>query len=148
MRKFISLFFALILWTSCSVEKLNLSPLANSFSNTNYVYSASSKTSESINTINYTSELSNFLSEFPIFSNKIMNSEIYKLKLYITDYLYAIKQKDVISKNDAYELYKKTFVNIQKLKDKLPEDELELLNRFMAKVKTNITLIESEKITE
>ena len=35
-----------------------------------------------------------------------MNSEIYKLKLYITDYLYAIKQKDVISKNDAYELYK------------------------------------------
>jgi hypothetical protein len=148
MRKFISLFFALILWTSCSVEKLNLSPLANSFSNTNYVYSASSKTSESINTINYTSELSNLLSEFPIFSNKIMNSEIYKLKLYITDYLYAIKQKDVISKNDAYELYKKSFVNIQKLKDKLPEDELELLNRFMAKVKTNITLIESEKITE
>jgi hypothetical protein len=148
MRKFISLFFALILWTSCSVEKLNLSPLANSFSNTNSVYSASSKTSESINTINYTSELSNLLSEFPIFSNKIMNSEIYKLKLYITDYLYAIKQKDVISKNDAYELYKKTFVNIQKLKDKLPEDELELLNRFMAKVKTNITLIESEKITE
>ena len=148
MRQFISLFFALILWTSCSVEKLNLSPLANSFSNTNSVYSASSKTSESINTINYTSELSNLLSEFPIFSNKIMNSEIYKLKLYITDYLYAIKQKDVISKNDAYELYKKTFVNIQKLKDKLPEDELELLNRFMAKVKTNITLIESEKITE
>jgi hypothetical protein len=148
MRKFISLFFALILWTSCSVEKLNLSPLANSFSNTNSVYSVSSKTSESINTINYTSELSNLLSEFPIFSNKIMNSEIYKLKLYITDYLYAIKQKDVISKNDAYELYKKTFVNIQKLKDKLPEDELELLNRFMAKVKTNITLIESEKITE
>ena len=148
MRKFISLFFALILWTSCSVEKLNLSPLANSFSNTNSVYSASSKTSESINTINYTSELSNLLSEFPIFSNKTMNSEIYKLKLYITDYLYAIKQKDVISKNDAHELYKKTFVNIQKLKDKLPEDELELLNRFMAKVKTNITLIESEKITE
>ena len=148
MRKFISLFFALILWTSCSVEKLNLSPLANSFSNTNSVYSASSKTSESINTINYTSELSNLLSEFPIFSNKTMNSEIYKLKLHITDYLYAIKQKDVISKNDAYELYKKTFVNIQKLKDKLPEDELELLNRFMAKIKTNITLIESEKITE
>ena len=78
MRKFISLFFALILWTSCSVEKLNLSPLANSFSNTNSVYSASSKTSESINTINYTSELSNLLSEFPIFSNKIMNSEIYR----------------------------------------------------------------------
>ena len=55
---------------------------------------------------------------------------------------------EVAAKNDAYELYKKTFVNIQKLKDKLPEDELELLNRFMAKVKTNITLIESEKITE
>ena len=42
----------------------------------------------------------------------------------------------------------RNFLNIQKLKDKLPEDELELLNRFMAKVKTNITLIESEKITE
>ena len=148
MRKWIGLLLVSLLWTSCSVEKLNLSPLANSFSNTNSVYSASSKTSESINTINYASELSNLLSEFPIFSSRSMNSEIYKLKLHITDYVYAVKQKDLISKNEAYALYKKTFINIQKLKSSLPQDELELLNRFMAKVKTNITLIESEKITE
>lgn len=148
MRKYISLIVISILWTSCSVEKLNLSPLSNSLASNQSVNSISSKTSESINTINYTSELSNLLSEFPIFSNKTMNAEIYKLKLHITDYLYAIKQKDFVSKNDAYELYKKTFVNIQKTKDVLPEDEKELLNRFMAKVKTNVTLIESEKTTE
>ncbi|GGP05703.1 hypothetical protein GCM10010992_22840 [Cloacibacterium rupense] len=148
MRKYISLIVISILWTSCSVEKLNLSPLSNSLTSNQSVYTISSKTSESINTINYTSELSNLLSEFPIFSNKTMNAEIYKLKLHITDYLYAIKQKDFISKNDAYELYKKTFVNIQKTKDVLPEDEKELLNRFMAKVKTSVSLIESEKITE
>lgn len=148
MRKYISLIVISILWTSCSVEKLNLSPLSNSLTSNQSVYTISSKTSESINTINYTSELSNLLSEFPIFSNKTMNAEIYKLKLHITDYLYAIKQKDFISKNDAYELYKKSFVEIQKKKEVLPEDEKELLNRFMAKVKTSVSLIESEKITE
>lgn len=148
MRKFIGLFFASILWTSCSVEKINLSPLANSFSSYPSSNSIAEKTNQSINTINYTSELTNLLAEFPIFSSKNMNAEVYKLKLYITDYIYAIKQKDIIEKNESYELYKKTFVNIQKLKNSLPQDELELLNRFMAKVKTNITLIESEKITE
>ncbi len=148
MRKFISLIVISILWTSCSVEKLNLSPLSNSLASNQSVYPISSKTSESINTINYTSELSNLLSEFPIFSNKTMNAEIYKLKLHITDYLYAIKQKDFVSKNDAYKLYEKTYVNIQKTKDVLPEDEKELLDRFMAKVKSNVTLIESEKITK
>ena len=148
MRKYISLIVISILWTSCSVEKLNLSPLSNSLTSNQSVYTISSKTSESFNTINYTSELSNLLSEFPIFSNKTMNAEIYKLKLHITDYLYAIKQKDFISKNDAYELYKKSFVEIQKKKEVLPEDEKELLNRFMAKVKTSVSLIESEKITE
>lgn len=148
MRKYISLMAISILLTSCSVEKLNLSPISNSLSSYNSTSSLATKTSESFNTINYTSELSNLLSEFPVFSHKSMNSEIYKLKLYITDYIYAIKQKDQVSKNDAYELYKKTFINIQKIKNNLSEDEQELLNRFMAKVKTNMSLVESEKTTE
>lgn len=148
MKKWIGLLLVSLLWTSCSVEKLNLSPLSNSFSSYNSTTSFTDRTTTSVNTVTYTSELSNLLSEFPIFSSRSMNSEIYKLKLHITDYLYAVKQKDLISKNEAYVLYKKTFINIQKLKSSLPQDELELLNRFMAKVKTNITLIESEKITE
>lgn len=148
MRKWIGLLLVSLLWTSCSVEKLNLSPLSNSFSSYNSTTSFTDRTTTSVNTVTYTSELSNLLSEFPIFSSRSMNSEIYKLKLHITDYLYAVKQKDLISKNEAYALYKKTFINIQKLKSSLPQDELELLNRFMAKVKTNITLIESEKIAE
>lgn len=149
MRKYIGLFFALILWTSCSVEKINLSPLANSYGNSgSSSTSFAQKANQSVNTINYTSELSNLLSEFPIFSSKNLNSEIYKLKLCITDYIYAIKQKDLVGKNDSYELYKKSFIKIQKLKNNLPDEEIELLNRFMTKLKTNITLIESEKIIE
>lgn len=148
MRKYLGLFFSLVLWTSCSVEKINLSPLANSFSGYSSSSNFAEKANQSVNTINYTSELSNLLAEFPVFSSKNLNSEIYRLRLCITDYIFAIKQRDVIGKNDAYELYKKTYINIQKLKTKLPDDELELLNRFMAKVKTNITLIESEKITD
>ena len=148
MRKWIGLLLVSLLWTSCSVEKLNLSPLSNSFSSYSSTVSFADKTTSSVNTITYTSELSNLLSEFPVFSSKNINSEIYKLKLHITDYLFAIKQKDLTSKNEAYANYKKTFINIQKLKNTLPKDEMELLNRFMAKVKTNITMIESEKITE
>lgn len=144
MRIIISFFVAIFLWMSCSVEKPNLSPLSNSLA----ISQSFKSTTESIDAVNYSSELTNLLSEFPIFSNKTMNSEVYKLKLYITDYLYAIKNNDSKSKNEAYESLKITYKKIHQNKIVLEGDEKELLERFMAKVKTNISLIESQEITE
>lgn len=149
MKKIISLLFATVLWTSCSVEKVNLSPLSNSF--TSYSLGTSNlveNSSKSFDKVNYVSEITNTLSEFPTFEFQNLNAEIYKMKLYISDYIYAIKQNDTESKSKAYKNFTSTYKNIQNLKSNLSSDEIELLNRYLVKIKTNISLIDSIDITE
>ena len=82
------------------------------------------------------------------FSNAKLNAEVYKLKLSITDYVYAIKQENSLEKSNAYKKYTDSYKNIQTIKTQLSKDELELLNRFLVKVKTNISLIDSINFTE
>lgn len=148
MKKLISLLFLSILWTSCSVEKVNLSPLSNSFNSYSMNSNLVENSSKSINKVNYLSEITNTLSEFPTFSVQNLNAEIYKMKLYISDYIYAIKQNDNANKTKAYKNFTTSYKNIQNLKSNLTPDELELLNRYLVKIKTNISLIDSIDITE
>lgn len=148
MKKIISLLFLSILWTSCSVEKVNLSPLSNSFTSYSMNSNLVENSSKSINRVNYLSEITNTLSEFPTFSVQNLNAEIYKMKLYISDYIYAIKQNDSANKTKAYKNFTTSYKNIQNLKSNLTPDELELLNRYLVKIKTNISLIDSIDITE
>ena len=74
MRRYLGLLILMILLSSCTVEKMNLSPLSNNFSsyNTNSNFAESSY--KSLETVNYTSELTNIISEFPVFSNPKLNS--------------------------------------------------------------------------
>lgn len=148
MKKFISLLVSFFLLTSCSVEKVNLSPLSNSFSNYSTTSHFSENTYKSFQSVDYISEITNTLSEFPIFKNQRINAEVYKMKLYISDYIYAIRQKNSLEENIAYKNYSQTYKNIQNLKTSLSTEELELLNRYLAKIKTNITLIDSIDITK
>lgn len=148
MKKLISLLFATLLWTSCSVEKVNLSPLSNSFTSYSLSSNLVENSSKSFDKVNYLSEITNTLSEFPTFSAQNLNSEIYKMKLYISDYIYAIKQNDAANKTKAYKNFTTTYKNIQNLKSNLTPEETELLNRYLVKIKTNISLIDSIDITE
>lgn len=148
MKKLISLLFLSILWTSCSVEKVNLSPLSNSFTSYSLSSNLVENSSKSFDKVNYLSEITNTLSEFPTFSVQNLNAEIYKMKLYISDYIYAIKQNDNANKTKAYKNFTTTYKNIQNLKSNLTPEEVELLNRYLVKIKTNISLIDSIDITE
>lgn len=148
MKKLISLLFLSILWTSCSVEKVNLSPLSNSFTSYSLSSNLVENSSKSFDKVNYLSEITNTLSEFPSFSVQNLNAEIYKMKLYISDYIYAIKQNDNANKTKAYKNFTTTYKNIQNLKSNLTPEEIELLNRYLVKIKTNISLIDSIDITE
>lgn len=148
MRRYLGLLFLIILLTSCSVEKVNLSPLSNNFSNFNTTNTFAESSYKSVQTVGYTSELTNVISEFPVFNHAKLNTEVYKLKLSITDYIYAIKQENHLEKSNAYKKYTDAYKNIQKLKAELSKEELELLNRFLVKIKTNISLIDSINITE
>lgn len=148
MKKEIGLVLILFLLMSCAVEKPNLSPLSNNFSSFSNVNSITGNYYQSLEKVNYAAELTNILSEFPVFKNSKLNAEIYKLKLSITDYIYSVKQENVLEKSNAYKKYRDAFKNIQTLKLQLPKDQLELLNRFLAKVKTNMSLIDSINSTE
>ena len=104
MRNTINLLFALLLLTSCSVEKVNLSPLSNSFSSYSTQTSFSEQTYKSMERVNYLSEITNTLTEFPVFKNQKLNAEIYKMKLHISDYIYSIKQNNKAEQTKAYKI--------------------------------------------
>ena len=143
MKRYLSILFLTSLLISCTVDKVNLSPLSSSFSGYSSTSNLVHSTSKSMETVSYTSELSNLISEFPAFSNNKMNMEIQKLKTNITDYIYAVKSNNSLDQKSAYKQYSDSYKNIQKLKSELPPEEIELLNRFLVKIKTNISLIDS-----
>lgn len=143
MKRYLSILFLTSLLISCTVDKVNLSPLSSSFSGYSSTSNLVHSTSKSMETVSYTSELSNLISEFPAFSNNKMNMEIQKLKTNITDYIYAVKSNNSLDQKSAYKQYSDSYKNIQKLKSELSPEEIELLNRFLVKIKTNISLIDS-----
>lgn len=143
MKKNLGFVVYLLLLTSCSVEKINLSPLSSSFASYNSTSSTINNTTQSLNNVNYASEITNTLAEFPTFSSQKLNSEIHKMKLHISDYIFALKQNDNSEKNKAYKNYTTCYKSIQNLKSNLSSEELELLNRYLVKIKTNISLIDS-----
>lgn len=148
MKSYISLLFFVLLLTSCTVERVNLSPLSSNFSGYTSTNDIIKGTSKSIEIVSYASELTNLISGFPVFNNSKVDAEVYKLKQNITDYIYAVKKDDTVEKSNAYKGFTDSYKNIQKLKTDLSSEELELLNRYLVKIKTNISLIDSINISE
>lgn len=142
MKKKISLLLLLLLMQSCAVERVNLSPLSDSFS----TYSTSSfisSTGKSLSTVGYTSELTNTLSQFPLFGNEKLNREIGGMKQHVSDYVYAVKKDQSSEKTKAYKNFSVSYKKIQHLKEELSIEDTELLNRYLVKIKTNISLIDA-----
>jgi hypothetical protein len=141
------LFFGvlLILTTSCATEKLNFSPLSNNFySEAKGSDSDRAKKSIDINVkenVN-ASEISNLISTFPTFKNADLNNEITSLKYSLQNYLYAIDANNLSGKNRAIKSFEKSYKKIQKLRQQLGNDDDEVLNRYLVRLKTNITVIE------
>ncbi|MDR2237255.1 MAG: hypothetical protein LBE92_14125 [Chryseobacterium sp.] len=139
-------FGVLIIITSCATEKLNLSPLSNNFySETKGSDSdRGSKKSFDINikeNVN-ASEISNLISTFPKFKNEKLNEEITSLKYSLQNYLYAIDANNINGKNRAIKSFEKSYRKIQKLRQNIEKDDNEVLNRYLVRLKTNISVIE------
>lgn len=138
------LFFLGILLTitSCATEKLNMSPLSGSFSS-----DAKSESDEKSISINITenvnaSEITNLISTFPKFSNTAVNVEVTNLKYILQNYLYAIESGNMSGKNITIRKLEKSYKSIQKLRKYLKKDEDEVLNRYLVRLKTNVTIIQ------
>ena len=127
----------LLLATSCSVEKENLSPTTSIFDEIqSYTPKNIQREIENqSNFILYSSEITNSFKAVKNLSYPIINSEISNLQFYITEFIYATQ---------AYK-YEKAYKKVKKLKNKLPDEEQQRLNQFLVKVKTNMSLIETIK---
>ncbi|WP_175620755.1 hypothetical protein [Chryseobacterium schmidteae] len=144
MRRLLFLGILILITSSCATEKLNLSPLSNTFSSDSK--SVDSENSKSIS-INITenvnaSEITNLISTFPKFTNTAVNDEVSTLKYTLQNYLYAVAAGNNSGKNKTIRNLEKSYKNIQKLRKYLKKDEDEVLNRYLVRLKTNITVIE------
>ena len=130
----------LLLTTSCSVEKENLSPTKSIFDEIQS-YTPKNIQQEIENQSNFT----NSFKEVKNLSYPAINPEIYNLQFYITEFIYATQAYNDIDKEKAFSKYEKAYKKVQKLKNKLPDEEQQRLNQFLVKVKTNMSLIETIK---
>ncbi|MDH6252119.1 hypothetical protein M2347_001846 [Chryseobacterium sp. H1D6B] len=137
-------FGVLIIITSCATEKLNFSPLSNSFyseaksSDSDRGLKKSINIKENVNA----SEISNLISTFPKFKNTDLNNEVTNLKYSLQNYLYALDAGNMSGKDRSIKSFEKSYKKIQKLRQHLDKDDDEILNRYLVRLKTNISVIE------
>ncbi|HAO27699.1 MAG TPA: hypothetical protein DCQ68_08575 [Chryseobacterium indologenes] len=146
MKRLVFFGVLIILTSSCATEKLNLSPLSNNFySETKGSDSdRGSKKSFNINVkenVN-ASEISNLISTFPKFKNNGLNDEITSMKYSLQNYLYAIDANNSSGKSRALKSFEKSYRKIQKSRQSLGKDDDEVINRYLVRLKTNVSVIE------
>lgn len=142
MKRLFFLGILLIITSSCATEKLNMSPLSNSFSSDAKTESDNKSVSINITENVNASEITNLISTFPKFSNSALNEEVSNLKYTLQNYLYAIESGNKSGKNKTIRNLEKSYKSIQKLRKYLKKDEDEVLNRYLVRLKTNVTVIE------
>jgi hypothetical protein len=142
------LFFGILITTisSCATEKLNLSPLTSNFyseskGSDNRTGSGKSFEINIKKNVN-ASEISNLISTFPTFKSNSINEEVTSLKYSLQNYLYAIESNNTAGKNRAIKSFERSYKKIQKLRSNLGKDDDEVLNRYLVRLKTNISVIE------
>jgi len=146
MKRIIFFGVLLIIISSCATEKPNFSPLSNSFYSETKG-SDSDKGAKNNIEVNVgdnvnASEISNLIATFPQFKNNALNTEITTLKYSLQNYLYAIDARNLQGKNRAIKDFEKSYKKIQKLRQNLKGDDNEVLNRYLVRLKTNISAIE------
>jgi len=140
------LFYALIICftlTNCAVEKFNMSPLNSTISTDNDSGSLESRLGKAMQNNVNAAEITNLISTFPKFRNDGVNLEVSRLKQHLQNYLYAYGAYDINGKNRNLREIERTYKKIQRLRQYLNKDEDEIINRYLVRLKTNLSELES-----
>ena len=140
------LFSALIICftlTNCAVEKFNMSPLNSTISTGNDSGSLESRLGKAMQNNVNAAEITNLISTFPQFRNDGVNLEVSRLKQHLQNYLYAYGAYDINGKNRNLREIERTYKKIQRLRQYLNKDEDEIINRYLVRLKTNLSELES-----
>ncbi|MCQ4035598.1 hypothetical protein [Kaistella montana] len=135
-----SFILLLFLISSCSVEKINLSPIGDNVSAINE-QSPSYSFDQKKQLIVYSSEITNLISSFPKFRNDAVNSEVSLLKFNLKEYIFAMQSYNLTNLSASHRKFEKSYKKLQKLRKYLNKDEDEVLNRYLVRIKTNMTFI-------
>ena len=142
-NRFFVLCVSAFLSTSCAIEQNNLSPFSKSFSEETAPQSLEESYNYAIKDNVNAAEITDLISSFPKFRNDGINKEVSRLKTNLQDYLYATEAFNTKRKEKAYENFEKSYIKIQNLRKYLNEDENQILNRYLVRIKTNVSVIES-----
>lgn len=123
---------------SCSAEKINLSPIGT-MSSASEIYSYGDRK----NIIVYSSEISNLITSFPKFKNGAVNDEVIRLKSHLKDYISAMESYNINGLNTSQRNFEKSYKKLQKLRKYLNKDDDQILNRYLVRIKTNMSFLES-----
>ena len=132
----------LLIAFSCTTEKVNLSPVESILVDSNDKippYTAEQKK----NLIFYSSELTNMMTSFPKLGNDAVNNEIFRLKSSLKDYIGAMEEFNVKQLHAAEKNYEKSYKKLQNLRKFLNTGDDEVLNRYLVRIKTNMSLLNS-----
>lgn len=119
-----------------------MSPLSTNFSTEAKIQSEDNSISINITENVNASEITNLISSFPRFSNSAVNEEVKSIKYTLQNYLYALESGNISGKKNTIRDLEKYYKNIQKLRKYLKKDEDDVLNRYLVRLKTNVTVIE------
>lgn len=135
---------------SCSTEKVNLSPVYETFTDSKPALSerVPETFSRATDRNFYASELINQVATFPKFNNTALNNEVSTLKVYIKQYVYSIQEYNIVNQQKSLRNLEKSYKKIQKLRSYLPKDENETINRYLVRIKSNIAQLEAAKHQE
>ena len=131
----------LLLITSCSAEKINLSPVSNSLSQNSE--NPSYKFSDRKDLIVYSSEITNLISSFPKFQNDAVNLEVGHLKNHLTHYIDALEMYNMTTLFQSHRKFENSYRKLQKLRKYLNKDDDDVLNRYLVRIKTNMSLLDN-----
>lgn len=125
---------------SCSAENINLSPVGGMTYNSKANHSFYSL-KERKNLIVYASEITNLMASFPKFRSDAVNKEVVQLNYHLKDYIGAIEAYNINGLVSAERNFERSYKKLQKLRKFLNQDEDEVLNRYLVRIKTNLSIL-------
>lgn len=139
----ILLFFASFL-LSCMAEKGNTTPLVTSFGEGGNATTIREKYYETFRKNTNAAEITNLSSSFPVFGHKSVDKEVDNLKINLNNYIYAIENFNIRGKERSVKAVEESYKKLQHFRKKLTPDQDEVMNRYLVRIKTNMTILESE----
>jgi len=92
--------------------------------------------------VKYISDISEMINIFPNFRNPDIDDEIRELKIALQYYIYSTIEGNINQKISSYKDYAKSYNQLQVLKRHLRDDDIELIDQYLIRIKANINSLE------